>query len=179
MFGIEPEFIPFLVFILRVLNNAIGTIRIVAMNRDYKVGGFLLASLESLLFAYTAGIVLTDLDNVSNLTAYVLGFSVGGYVGMAIERRFLNLFNIVDIIAPTGIARDIANALRDDGHGVTEMYGEGQRGEVHQLRIVTHHRETRDVIRVARTINPNVFITVEESSVVHGGWVRSQHQHHR
>ena len=175
----HPTAMPYVVFFLRVMNNAVGTIRVVMVNREYKVWGFALASLESLMFAYTAGIVLTNLNNVPNLVAYVLGFSVGGYVGMFIERRFLNLYNIIDVIASSAVAHEIATALRDDGHGVTEMYGEGARGEVHQLRIVAHHRETRDVIMTARRIQPGVFITVEESRFIAGGWVRSQHQHHK
>lgn len=175
----HPAAMPYVVFFLRVMNNAIGTIRVVAMHRGFRVWGFALASMESLMFAYTAGIVLTNLNNVPNLVAYVLGFSFGGYVGMFIERRFLNLYNIIDIIASSAVAHEIASALREDGHGVTEMYGEGASGEVHQLRVVAHHRETRDVITTARRIQPTAFITVEESRFIAGGWVRSQHQHHK
>lgn len=172
----HPAFAPLLVFVLRVGNSAAGTFRVLAMNRCYRNWAFVLASLESLMFAYTAGIVLTDLQNISNLAAYVLGFSVGGYVGAAIERRYLNLFNIVNIIASSALAHEIAMVLRDSGHGVTELYGEGGQGEVHQLRVVAHHRDTQDVIDIARKINPSVFVMVEESRFIAGGWVRSQHE---
>ena len=176
---ISPLLLPIFIFILRVLNNAVGTVRVIAMNRNQRILGFSLASLESLLFAYTAGMVITDLNNIANLVAYMLGFAVGGYVGMWIEGRFLNLFNIVDIVADDQVAHTIAVELRDDGHGVTEMHGEGARGGVTQLRVVAHHRDVNDVIRVARQIKPNCFVTVEESRFIRGGWVRSQHQHHR
>lgn len=175
----NPYILPLLVFVLRVLNNAIGTVRVIMMQRGNRPLGFGLASLESLLFAYTAGIVLTDLDNLPNLGAYVLGFAVGGYVGMFIEQRFLNLFNIVDIIADEPTAHEIAQKLREAGHGVTEMHGEGARGHVLQLRVVAHHRDTSDVIDLAREIKPNCFVTVEESRFIRGGWVRSQQQHAR
>ena len=126
---ISPLLLPIFIFILRVLNNAVGTVRVIAMNRNQRILGFSLASLESLLFAYTAGMVITDLNNIANLVAYMLGFAVGGYVGMWIEGRFLNLFNIVDIVADDQVAHTIAVELRDDGHGVTEMHGEGARGD--------------------------------------------------
>lgn len=175
----NPALQPFFVFFLRVMNNSVGTVRVVAMSRGHRVWGFLLASVESLMFAYTAGIVLTDLNNVPNLAAYVLGFSIGGYVGMAVENRFLKLFNIVDIITSRDEAREIASTLREMGYGVTTMHGEGARGDVEQLRVVVHHREMREVIKVAREIHPKAFIIVEESRMIEGGWMRNYQHHER
>lgn len=175
----DPTILPFVIFILRVLNNAVGTLRVIAMTNMGRVAGFLLASLESLLFAYTAGIVLTDLNNMPNLLAYVLGFSVGGYVGMFIEERYLNIYNVVDVIASEGVAHEIAECLRDDGHGVTEIHGEGARGAVLQLRVVAHHADVKKIIARSREVKADVFITVEESRFIRGGWVRSQHHHER
>lgn len=176
---VNPIYLPVVIFVLRVLNNAIGTLRVIAMNEDNRPVGFALASLESLLFAYTAGMVILDLNNIPNLAAYVFGFAVGGYVGMFIEQRFLNIYNIVDIIADEKTAHEVAEALRADDHGVTEMHGEGARGHVLQLRVVAHHADVKSVIKIARNIKPNCFITVEESRFIRGGWVRSQHHHHR
>jgi uncharacterized protein YebE (UPF0316 family) len=176
---LNPGIIPFLVFGLRVINNAIGTVRVIAMNDDRRALGFGLASLESLLFAYTAGIVLTDLDNIPNLAAYVFGFAVGGYVGMFIERRFLNVYHIVDVTAREAVAREIAVHLRYHGHGVTEVSGEGAMGHVMQLRIVAHHTDVREVLQRVREIKQDAFITVEESRMIRGGWIRSQNERHR
>src|SRR5690606_38889704 len=93
---IDPIYLPIIIFILRVANNAVGTVRVIVMHEGNRPLGFGLASLESLLFAYTAGIVITDLNNIPNLAAYVFGFAVGGYVGMFIEQRYLNIYNVVD-----------------------------------------------------------------------------------
>jgi len=175
----DPTILPLVVFSLRVLNNAVGTVRVIAMTSDRRSLGFALASLESLMFAYTAGIVLTDLNNIPNLVAYVLGFAVGGYVGMFVERHYLNIYNIVDITVPMDVAHQIAERLRDAGHGVTEMHGEGARGHVCQLRVVAHHTDVKMVVELVRELRPSAFITVEESRFIQGGWVRSQHQHER
>ncbi len=176
----HPIIVAILIFTLRVLNNAVGTLRLIAIQENSRVLGFLLASVESLLFAFTAGLVLTDLQNVPNLAAYVLGFSVGGYVGLSIEQRYLNVYHIVDVVAADSIAHEIAKKLRQEGHGVTEMHGEGARGHVIQLRIVAHHSDVQNVIQLARDTQENVFITVEESRLIRGGWLRKQQQaHHR
>ncbi len=172
----DPQFIPILIFVLRVLNNAVGTIRVVLASRGQRASTFAFASLESLLFAYTAGQVITDLENVPKLIAYVLGFAVGGYVGMLIENRFYHAYDDVTIIASRPIAHQIAVALRDADHGVTELIGEGARGEVAELRVVCHRRDLTDVIRIAHGIKDDVFITVEQSSFIRNGWI---HAHHR
>jgi len=176
---IDPLYLPVIIFVLRVANNAVGTIRIIVMHEGRRSLGFALASLESLLFAYTAGMVITDLENIPNLAAYIFGFAVGGYVGMFIEQKYLNVYNVIDIIADEETAHIIAEALRGEDHGVTEIHGEGARGHVTQLRIVAHHRDVKDVIGIAREIKPNCFVTVEESRFIRGGWVRSQHHHER
>lgn len=173
---LDPQFAPILIFILRVLNNAVGTVRLVFVSRNQKGWGFAFASLESLLFAYTAGQVITDLENIPKLVAYVLGFAVGGYVGMVIENRFYNVYDDVKIIAERDIAHQIAVALRDADHGVTELIGQGARGEVEELQIITHRRDLVDVIQIAQSIKEDVFITVEQSSFIRNGWI---HNHHR
>jgi uncharacterized protein YebE (UPF0316 family) len=71
-----------LIFGLRVLNNAMGTIRVIVMTGGQRGLSFVLAFLESLIFAFTASAVLTDLNNIPNLLAYSGGFAVGNYVGM-------------------------------------------------------------------------------------------------
>lgn len=176
---LSPAFIPLFIFTLRVLNNAIGTFRIIAMNNGRRAWGFGLASAESLLFAYTASLVLTNIENLPNLLAYVLGFAVGGYVGMAIERQYLQVFDSVVIITEAEIAREIAAKLREANYGVTETQGQGAYGEVYMLRCVAHDRDIKEVLGIARAIKPNVFMTVEQARMIQNGFFRAQRQHER
>jgi uncharacterized protein YebE (UPF0316 family) len=174
----DPLFIPIFIFILRVLNNAVGTFRVIMMTSNRRVLGFALASIESLLFAYTAGLVITDLNNIANLTAYVLGFATGGYVGLWVERRYLNIYNTVNLIATRDKAEEISQTLRDSDFGATLTHGEGRMGQVCMVRVVAHHRDVPRVINIARSIKPDVFITVEESRFIRNGWIHSHQQQH-
>jgi uncharacterized protein YebE (UPF0316 family) len=173
----QPIIAPLLIFILRVLNNVVGTFRIVMLNNNHRGWGFALASLESLLFAFTAAQVITDLEDISKLTAYVIGFAAGGYVSTWVENHFLHVFNVIDIIATVEKGHEIAQALRDADHGVTETIGEGRMGEVMTLRIVAHHRDVNEIINITRKIKPEAFITVEESRYIQNGWIHAEHQH--
>jgi uncharacterized protein YebE (UPF0316 family) len=179
MLLLDPTILPLVIFVLRVLNNAIGTVRAIVMTTGgHRALGFTLASLESLLFAFTAGMVLTNLENIPNLIAYILGFAVGGYVGLAIERRYLNLYDIVNIIASSQKAHEIAVRLREANYGVTEAQGEGAMGQVATLRVVAHQRDVNHIIDLARSIKPDAFITVEQSRLVQNGWLRRAESQH-
>lgn len=169
----DPQFLPLLIFVLRVTNNVIGTARLILVSREKRVWGFAFASLESLLFAYTAGHVITDLNNIPNLAAYVFGFAVGGIVGMQVESRFVKSYESVTVIASREVSHEMALALREQGHGVTEIMGEGARGQVEELHIIVHRRELHGVLRIIRGIKEDVFVTVEHSEFIRGGWIRA------
>ena len=173
MLPLEPQYLPLLIFILRVSNNVIGTLRLILVSREQRVWGFAFASLESLLFAYTAGQVITDLNNLPNLAAYVLGFAVGGIVGAQVEHRFIKSYESVTVIASREVSRAMALALRERGHGVTEIMGEGAHGQVEELRIIAHRRDLREVLSIIHSIKDDVFVTVEHSEFIRGGWIRA------
>ena len=168
---LEPYYIPILIFLLRVSNNVIGTVRLILVSRGRRAWSFAFASLESLLFAYTAGHVITDLENIPKLAAYVFGFAVGGFVGMQVENRFVKAYDSVTVIASRLTAHEMALALRNKGHGVTEIMGEGAHGEVEELRIIAHRRDLPEVMRIIHEIKDDAFVTVERSEFIRGGWI--------
>ena len=170
---LDPQLLPFLIFTLRVSNNVIGTIRVILVSREQRVWGFAFASLESLLFAYTAGQVITDLNNLPNLAAYVFGFAVGGIVGMQVENRYIKSYESVTVIASREVSHAMALALRAGGHGVTEIMGEGAHGQVEELHIIAHRRDLHDILRIIHGIKDDVFVTVEHSEFIRGGWIRA------
>ena len=170
---LDPQFLPILIFVLRVTNNVIGTVRLILVSRGKRVWGFAFASLESLLFAYTAGQVITDLNNLPNLAAYVFGFAVGGVVGMQVENRFVKSYESVTVIATREVSHEMAVALRNAGHGVTEIMGEGAHGQVEELHIIAHRRDLPEVLRIIHSIKEDVFVTVEHSEFIRGGWIRA------
>lgn len=169
----EAVLLPLLIFLLRVLNNGMGTIRLIVMTYGKRRLVFLLAFLESLVFAFTISQVATNMSNIPNLVAYCGGFAVGGYVGMWLEDRFITAYMTLTIIAAQK-CHEIAVALRLQGYAVTETTGEGIDGKVIMLRIVVSRRQVADVSDLAQTINPKAFITVEEARAVHRGWMNNR-----
>lgn len=159
------------IFILRVFNNAIGATRIVMINRDMRFWSVVLSFVEALTFVVVLANVLKDLSNLLNLIAYCGGYSVGGYVGLVIEARFLTSYVAATIITRTG-GRELATVLRQRGYGVTETIGEGRDGTVSMLRSVIFRREVGELLKIVRDLQPEAFVSVEETRAIERGWMR-------
>jgi uncharacterized protein YebE (UPF0316 family) len=160
------------IFLLRILNSAVGTIRLVVMGRGRHLMSAVLGFTEALIFAFVTANVITDLSNLLNLAAYCGGFSVGIYVGMILEARFVTSYVRVNIITPND-GHEIARKLREIGHGVTEVRGEGGSGEVIMLSSVILRIHTPEVLKAVYAIQPKAFVTLEETRSVQHGWLRA------
>lgn len=168
---LEALFTAGLIFVLRVLNYAISTVRTITITRQQKLLASFLAFLEALLFAVVIGNIVKDLDNFLNLMAYCFGAAAGGWVGMEIERRYITSYLVVNVISEK--AHQMALVLRDRGYGVTETQGEGRSGPVTMLRSVVENRDLPDVLRIIRDIEQEAFIAVEEARAIQRGWLRA------
>lgn len=170
--GLTPDAILFalLIFGLRVFNYAISTIRLVFIGRGFKIPAATIAFFEALIFAVVIAKVVSDLNNITNLLAYCLGASVGSYVGMWLEARFVVSYSTVTIIASEK-GREIAEALRNNNYGATLSKGEGRDGEVDIVRSTTVNRDVHNLVRVVHDVNPDTFIDVEAARSLYRGWI--------
>lgn len=159
-----------LIFILRVINYAISTIRLVFIARNRRFLAAVLAFVEAFVFAVVMARIVSDLSNALNLIAYCLGASVGSYVGMAIETRFVKSYSTVTIITQE-LGEVIARRLRECGYGVTLTHGEGRDGAVDILRSSASSRDIPGMINVIRAINPHAFIEIEQARAIMRGWL--------
>ncbi len=172
--NLSPEalLIAFVIFVLRVFNNMLATIRIVVINRDRRGLAFIIGFIESVIFALTIGAVVSNLSELQNLFVYALGFPVGGYLGQVLEARFVKGFMVVNVVTSSG-GHDMAVHLREQGFGVTETQSEGASGHVMLLRSVVSRQDLRKLIDAVHRDNPDAFITTEEARAVQRGWLQA------
>jgi uncharacterized protein YebE (UPF0316 family) len=76
-----------LIFALRVVGVAVGTIRLLPMGRGVEISAALLGALEAFIYIAATAAVVTNLTDWPVLAAYCFGFSAGTLIGMRIERR--------------------------------------------------------------------------------------------
>ena len=166
------------IFLLRVVGNMITTLRVVLMVRGQKISSSVLGALEALVFALALGSVVSNLGDLLNLTAYCLGYALGGYLGLVLEHRLVQRFVAVQIISPT-LSHEVARAIRDGGYGATESWGRGAEGQVGSVTAVVGHQQVKEIIRIVERVDSDAFIMLEELRGISHGHFRRLARHAR
>src|SRR4029450_10679426 len=100
-----------------------GTLRIIFVARGCKLLAPALGFFEVIIWLFAIGQVMTNLTNGWCFLAFAVGFPVGNYLGILIEKKLALGLVQVRIITPEP-ADDLLNALRDSQFGVTCLKGE-------------------------------------------------------
>lgn len=167
--ALEGMLLALAIFVLRVINYAVGTVRMVTIARNQRLIAATLASFEALIFAVVIANIVNDLENLLNLIAYCAGAAVGSWVGMVLEGRLIKGFVIINVF-DTINGQNVAAALREAGYGVTEITGQGRDGQVVTLRSVVDKREARRVAKIVQAKSPEAFMVIEEVRGLQRGW---------
>lgn len=166
------------IFVLRIVGNMITTVRLVTIVRGQKIVSTWLGVIEALVFALALGTVVSNLNNIPNLTAYCLGYGIGGYLGMVLEDQLVQKFVAVQVISPAQ-AHDVAVAIREAGFGATEGWGMGAEGQVGSVTAVVVHHDVNRVLQTVKDCDPNAFITLDELRGISQGYIRRFTRHAR
>lgn len=169
---LEGAVLAFVIFILRVINYAISTLRLVMITRNMKFFAAAFAFLEAFIFVVVIANVVQNVTDGLNLFAYCLGASAGSYLGMFLEAQFVTSYRVVNIVTHDN-GREMALKLREQGYGVTESHGEGRDGQVLMLRSVVLSKDVKRFLEITKSYDENAFISIEEARMVRHGWVRS------
>jgi len=163
--------IALLIFIMRVLNMTLDTLRMMVVMRGMKTLTFILGFFQTAVFVLALGSVINDLNNPLNTIAYSLGFATGNVVGMMIEKCLaLGSVNIT-IMSPTN-GRQIAETLRGKGHAVTEIPARGKDGSVEVLECSVQRKFAKEVQDIALDADPDAFITSRDIQRIWRGYWR-------
>jgi len=157
-----------LIFLARVVNVSMATVRTLLGMRGQKRLATAIGFVESLIFILAIGRVLQDVSNVWNILGYCGGFAVGTLVGLAIEEKMALGYAIVRAISQ-GNGEEIALALRQAGYGVTEMVGEGLAGRVHVVTTVVKRRDIPAIMALVSEADEAAFVTIDDANRVYRG----------
>ena len=125
----NPVLEALLIFGLRVLGLSIGTLATLMTVQGRRFLAVLTNFFSALVYVLAIGRVVSNLNNVWNIIAYCCGVAAGTLVGMAWEQRMALGFAEVRFIS-TEMGDALAEALREAGFGVTELYGHGRESHV-------------------------------------------------
>lgn len=161
--------IPIIIFLARMIDVGLGTIRIIMLNRGRRVLAPMLGFMEILVWLVALRQIFRHLDNIAAFLAYALGFAAGTIVGMWIEDKLA--IGMVAVRAITSEdARDLIIRLSESEFGVTSFAAEGVNGKVRLLFTITPRKQLGKALDIIRDTHPRAFISVSDVRSVSEGF---------
>lgn len=172
------------VFIARIFDVSIGTVRTIVTVQGRTVIAFILAVFEVTIWITVVSAVINQVKEIPVLVVfYSLGYATGNVVGILVEKRLAFGMIILKVFSLTR-GQELAKAFRDKGQPVTIFAGEGKTGPVLELYLACRRRDLTWMIPQIYEIDENAFYVVEQARDVSkvlkpvmtplGGW-RQRH----
>jgi uncharacterized protein YebE (UPF0316 family) len=160
--------LPFLIFIARIADVSVGTMRLIFISRGLKYLAPIAGFFEVLIWLLAIGQIMRHLSNPICYIAYAGGYAMGNYVGMLIVEKLSLGVVLVRVITEIDAAQ-LLDSLRAEHYGVTSIDGHGSSGQVKIIFTVVPRREVRKVVSLVKNFNPHAFYTIEEVGFVEKG----------
>lgn len=160
--------LPGLIFLSRILDVTIGTIRIVMVAKGEKLWAPLLGFFEVLIWLLAISRIFQNLDNWLCYVAYAAGFASGNYIGLLIEEKLALGIAKIQIITRKEADNLIKN-LKDAGYGITHHEASGGTEKVSIIYSIINRTELPKVEEIIKRTNPKAFYSIEDVKFVNQG----------
>jgi uncharacterized protein YebE (UPF0316 family) len=165
--------LPLLVFVARVVDVSLGTLRIIFISRGKKNLAPILGFVEVFIWIAVVAQIVRGVNDLAAYLAYAAGFAAGNFVGMFIEERLAIGTQVIRIIVPQEAIALTAN-LSASGYGVTSVDGQGATGPVKLIYTVVKRKDIPVVLSVIQRTHPHAFLSIEDVRSTQEGIFRAQ-----
>lgn len=137
----------FLVFILNVVSNCLGTLKTIFISKQIGNITYIITAIDALFFSIVLK-AISDGDGILFIFAYCLGKVVGAILADILENKYiaLGIYEVTIYSNPTK-AIEIADKLRLLGYSVNTCKQYGNNGKERYAIIITIERKELDFLR--------------------------------
>ena len=174
MFGLTGPIVYVLIFVGKLLEVALMTLRITFVGRGNKLLSAACGLIEEILWVVVVSAVLTNIST-DPLAAvmYCAAFTIGIVLGIMLENRLAVGLTSVQIVSMAADGEKVGPALREQGFGVTVLNGHSVDGTKRDVIFVQLKRKRmRECAALVRSIDPDAVISISDTRSVIGGYVR-------
>jgi len=160
--------IPLLIFIARIMDVTLGTLRFIFISKGYRKLAPLLGFFEVLIWLLAIREVMVNLRNIACFLAYGGGFAIGNYIGMWVEEKLSIGMVLVRVVLRKDTPK-LIEFMKKNNYGFTLVEGEGTQGGVRILFSILKRKNLNLVLYAISTYSPNTFYTVESIKEANSG----------
>ena len=153
--------LPLLIFLARICDVSISTIRIIYMLGGRRYASTILGFFECFIWLMAIRQIFQHLDNWVCYVAYPAGFASGIFVGMLIEEKIAYGKVIVRIITRKDVLPFI-QFLNQQNFRYTKVVAEGPDGHENLVFTVLQRERLDELLKKLKEILPTAFYTIEK-----------------
>ncbi len=153
--------LPVTIFIAETCVVSSSTLRSIFVARGLKKYAVFLGMIESTIWLFAIGQVVSNLSHLPCSIAYALGFTCGSFLGMTIEEKLAIGTQVVNIITAKEPSL-LIDKLTAANFGVTCLEGDGIAGPVNLIFTIVKRHQIKEVDKLLRQFDPHLFYTIED-----------------
>lgn len=160
-----------LIFVLRVTDVSIGTLRMLYAMRGRRLLAAGLGLIESGVFIFAISSALAGAaQDPWKMVGYALGFATGTYLGMTLESWIASGTLMARIISKHH-SHALVDALHVAGFGFTSVEGRGRELAVLVVFVVFPRKRAKELTRVICNVDADAFVTTANVNTARGGYL--------
>lgn len=161
----------FLIFISKIIENALATLRLIVVANGKKTLGAFLQLGIAIVWILVTGVVVTSIrKDPLKILFFGLGSFIGSYVGSYIEEKIAMGNNILMTILDYDDAKEMTDIIRKNDFAVTSLEGHGKDSKKAVLMIMVARKKVNEVVDMIKNKNKDAVIISESVAPINGGY---------
>lgn len=149
------------IFLSRITDVSLGTIRIILVSKGMKLQASILGFFEVLIWIVVVAQVIKYVSSPIYYVAFAAGFACGNFIGMTIESK-IALGSVIVRVITRMEASLLVDALRSEKFAITSIDAEGKDGAVKVIFGIIRRKDLKRFINIVNQYNPMAFYTIED-----------------
>lgn len=159
-----------LIFVAKIIENALGTIRLIVVAHGKKHVGAILAFIISLVWVTAIGAVVVDInEDWFKIIVFAFGTYIGSYVGSTLEEKIAIGNNLLITITNDVLGPVIVKKLRSKNFAVTVLQGDGKESSKYVLMMLISRKKQPEIIKYIKEIDNDAMVMCESVNSIMGG----------
>lgn len=161
----------FLIFLTKIIENSLGTLRLIVVASGKKWVGSILNGVIAITWVIGTGMVLVDVTkDPLRIVFFCFGSILGSYLGSFIEEKLALGNNLLMTIVDYNFGELISKELRKEKFAVTSLIGNGENNLKMVLMVMTPRKKTHTCVSIISSIDQNATIISECATTLRGNF---------
>lgn len=162
------------ILLARTAEISIDVVRVVSVMQGKRLVAVTAAFVQNIIWIVVISNILKQSLGPPQMISYALGFALGNLIGMKINERLSS--NFVLLRLSTHMGDEVVEELHQHHFAITRMTGEGRHGnKICVCYCFMKRRLAQLAIKLAREVDPEVFVAVEPIEKTVGGYFAKNH----